>query len=174
MGVITGLYTWGSSIDEILLEWEYLGVFEYALPFLLIFAVVFGILVKSKVLGDNRGVNTVISLAVGLLAIQSFTLRSFFRTIFPYAAIGIAVLLVGLILTGLFHSDKPWWKSVFFGIGMLVAVIVVLTSLSSYEWSGSWWWSEHWQGIITLVIIGLLITLVAVSSSKNEGPKKTT
>ena len=98
MGVIDALATWSTSVENLLIEWEHLGIFEYILPFLLIFAVVFGILTKSEVLGTNRGVNTVISLAVGLLAMQSYVLRSFFRTIFPYAGIGIAILLVGLIL----------------------------------------------------------------------------
>jgi len=166
-----GGYFWGGSIDEILQAWADLGVFRYALPFLLIFAVIFGILSKTEVLGENRGVNVVVAASVGLLALQFDYIPEFFATIFPYAGIGIAILLVGLILTGLFHSEDGWWKYTFFGIGMFIAVIVVISSLSSYNWAGSWWWEEHWQGIITLAILGLLITLVAVSSSKSSGSK---
>lgn len=173
MGVIltlaTGTYFWGSTIDEILQAWADLGVFRYVLPFLLVFAVVFGVLTKSEVLGEHRGVNLVVALAVGLLALQFDYIPDFFATIFPYTGVAIAILLVGLILTGLFHSNTSAWKWTFFGIGMFIAVVVVISSLSSYDWAGSWWWEEHWQGIITLAIIGLLITLVAVSAGKNEG-----
>ena len=172
LSVLTGLYAWGNSIDEILYLWQDVGVFRYVLPFLLIFAVVFGILAKSEVLGDNRGVNIVVALAVGLLALQFDYVPDFFATIFPYAGVGIAVLLIGLILVGLFYSDEDWWNYTFFGIGMVIAVIVVIASLSSYSWSGSWWWGQHWQGIVTLIIIGLLITIVAVSAGKGKGESR--
>lgn len=166
-----GSFAWGNTIQDILLQWETMGIFEYVLPALLIFAVVFGILMKSGVLGDNRGVNVVISLAAALLAMQSFTLRSFFRIIWPYAGIGIAILLVFLILGGLFYSEKNWFGYVFFGIGMFVAVVVVISSLSSYEWEWGWWLEQYWGALATLAIIGLLITIVAVSSSKKENKK---
>jgi len=165
---LTGFYAWGTTIGDILQDWEYFGVFEYVLPGLLIFAIVFGILMKSKILGESRGINMVIALATGLLAMRSLTLREFFGTIFPFAGIGIAILLVALILTGLFHSDKPWWNSVFFGIGMAVAVIVVLVSLSSYDWMGGWWWQQNWEAIITLLVLTGLVVLVVFGQKKKE------
>ncbi len=174
MSVIDGLAVWGTSIQDILLDWETTGVFEYVLPALLIFAVVFGILMKSRILGDNKGVNLVIALAAALMAMQSFTLRSFFRTIFPYAGIAIAILLVVLILTGLFGASEPWWGKTFFGIGMAIAAIVVLSSLSTYEWIGGWWWQENWEAIITLVVIVGLIVLVVFFAGDNSRSKKTT
>jgi multisubunit Na+/H+ antiporter MnhB subunit len=172
LSVLTGLYTWGSTIDEILWTWQDIGIFRYVLPFLLIFAVVFGLLTRSKALGENRGVNVVVAIAVGLLALQFDYVPEFFATIFPYLGVGISILLAALILTGFFSSDTDWWNYTFFGIGMFIAVIIVIASLSSYNWSGSWWWGENWQGIITLLIIGLLVTLVAVSASKEKKNKK--
>lgn len=163
-----GSFAWGNTIQDILLQWETMGIFEYVLPALLIFAVVFGILMKTKVLGENKGVSLVIALASALLAIQSFTLRSFFRIIWPYAGIGIAILLVFLILGGIFYSEENWFGYVFFGIGMFVAVVVMISSLSSYEWEWNWWLEENWGALATLVIIGLLITVVAVSGSKKN------
>ncbi len=170
MSALTGLYAWGKSIDEILWYWQDIGVFRYALPFLLIFAMVFGILTKSRIFGENKGVNVVIALAVGLLALQFEFVPEFFSTIFPYAGIGIAAILVGLILTGLFHSDKNWWSYIFFGLGMLTAVIVVLSSLSSYEWGGGWWWQESWEAIVTFgILIGLM--LLVILATRSEGGK---
>ncbi len=172
MGAITGLYVWGTNIGEILQDWEYWGVFEYILPGLLIFAIVFGILMRSRILGEEaKGVNTVVSLAVALLAMQSFALREFFRTIFPFAGIGIAILLVGLILTGLFHSDTDWWNYTFFGIGMLIAIIVVMSSLATYQWAGGWWWQENWSAIVTLLIIIGLVALVILATKSPRGTK---
>jgi len=47
------------------------GLYEFFLPFLLIFSVVFATLQKIKVLGDKKGVHVIVSLAIGLLAVQN-------------------------------------------------------------------------------------------------------
>ena len=49
-------YTYANTITNILNTWADLGVFAYVLPFLMIFAVVFGILSKTEILGKNKGV----------------------------------------------------------------------------------------------------------------------
>jgi len=167
------LASWAYSIDEVILEWENMGVFEWVLPFLIVFSLVFGILTKSKVLGDEaKGVNTVLALASGLLAIQSGYLRSFFQMGFGYAGVGIAILLIVLILTGLFKPEGKggnWWTYTFFGIGMFIAVVVVLISLSTHDWSGSWWWYENYPGIITLlIIVGLILLVILATKVKRD------
>ena len=169
MSVISALVAYSDSITNVLQTWETMGVFEYILPFLLVFAFVFGVLQTSKFLGQNKGVNVVLALAIGAMSIYSYTFRSFFATIAPYTGIGIAILLVALILTGLFHSDKNWWGYTFFGLGMLIFAIVVLTSLSSYKWfGGGYWWQDNWSLIVTLAVIVGLIVLVILSTKKKE------
>ncbi|OGJ20382.1 hypothetical protein A3K73_00005 [Candidatus Pacearchaeota archaeon RBG_13_36_9] len=175
MGVdslITGFYAWGSDIGTILQDWEYMGVFEYVLPFVLLFAVIFGILHKSQIIGDHRGVNMVIALAVAGLAITSLEFRSFFRVIFPSAGVGLAILLVGMIMVGLFikwDDDKEKWaRYVFYGIGMFVAVVIALSALSSYEvfFASTWWWQQYMNSIIVFAVIVGLILLVVLSVKK--------
>src|SRR3989344_7721104 len=110
-----------TTITDVLNQWADIGVFAYLLPFLMIFAVVYGILSKTDLLGDNRGVNATIALAIGLLALQFDYVSNFFASIFPYTGIGIAVLLVALILMGLISdSDEKWPKFVWFGIGFII------------------------------------------------------
>ncbi len=172
--LITGFYSWGSDISTILQDWEYMGVFEYVLPFLLVFAVVFGILHKSKVIGEHKGINMVIALSIAMLAITSFDFRNFFRVLFPYAGVGIAILLVGLILTGLFYnadSTDKWWRVTFFSIAMFIAVVVVFSALTSYtNWGlGSWWWREYLNSIIVGIVVIGLILLVVLGAKRSSG-----
>ncbi len=174
MGVdnlITGFAVWGTNIGSILQDWEYMGVFEYVLPFLLVFAVIFGILHKSKIIGDYRGINMVIALSIALIAITSLDFRIFFTELFPLAGVGVSILLVGVIMVGLFvKSDQNWWRYIFYAIGMLIAVIVVLSALSSYSTFGlgSWWWAQYMDSIIVgAIVIGLI--LLVVLAVKKEG-----
>ena len=47
------------TITEILNIWNDLGVFSYVIPFLLIFAIIYAILEKSKILGDEKAVSAI-------------------------------------------------------------------------------------------------------------------
>ncbi len=173
VSLITGFYAWGSDIGTILQDWEYMGIFEYVLPFVLVFALVFGILHKSRIIGDNRGVNMVIALAVAGLAITSLEFRSFFRVLFPYAGVGVAILLVGMIMVGLFvdFESEKWPRYVFYGIGLFIAVVIALSALSSYEvfFSSSWWWQEYMSSIIVGAVVIGLILLVVLTVKKSGG-----
>jgi hypothetical protein len=180
MGVenfITGFAAWGTNISTVLQDWDYIGIFEYVLPFLLIFAVIYGILIKSNVLGDSKGVNMVISLAIALIAVASLDLRNFFSILFPYTGVGVAILLVLLILTGLFYNgdntDK-WWRITFFVIAMVIGFIVVMSALTNYtNWGlGGWWWQEYINAIIVAIIIIGLIVLVVFTTKKSGGSGK--
>ncbi len=176
MGLLTGFSVFGNTITGVLNSWAEMGVFAYALPFLLIFAIIFAIIMKTKMFGDNKGVAMVIALAAGLLSLQFDYVTSFFEVFFPWAGIGLVILLMGMILMGAafdWEDEKTkWLKMVFFGIGGLIFLIVVLSSLSSYEWFGGWWWNQYWEAIIAgLVIVGLIVLAVVGVKKKEDGSK---
>lgn len=153
---------WTYTITDVLNMWQQQGVFAYALPFLLIFAVVFGILGKTKLLGENKGVQATIGLAIGLLALQFDIVTNFYATIFPYAGIGIAVLLIALILMGVTADKIKWSDKAFFWIGAIIALSVVFFSFMDYSWfGGSFWVAQSWpamiSGIILIAIIGFIV-----------------
>ena len=150
------------TITEILNSWADIGIFAYALPFLMIFAIVYGILNKSNILGDNTGVQVTISLAVGLLALQFDYVSGFYATIFPYAGMGIAVLLIAFIFMGLVGSEgKRVW--IWFAIGAIIFLIVLFTSFSDMYWLGGlgYGWAESWPAILSgLIVLGLIAFVI--------------
>jgi uncharacterized membrane protein YfhO len=156
-------YSYGGwTIGNILNQWADFGIFAYALPFLMIFAMVFGILSKTKLLGDNKGVQATIALAFGLLALQFDYVTNFYATIFPYAGIGISILLVALILMGLI-SDKKDLSWVWFGIGTVIFIIILLTSLSDFTWAGGMGFSlaQSWPAIVAgLMVLGIMALII--------------
>jgi hypothetical protein len=128
----------GYSIGDVLNRWADLGVFAYVLPFLMIFALVYGILVKTAILGaENKGVNATIALAFGLLALQFDYVSGFYASIFPYAGMGLAVLLIGMILMGLMSDNTTGMgNKIWFGIGIVIFVVVLFGSLGDTYWIG--------------------------------------
>src|SRR3989338_8831604 len=118
------------DIQTLLMTWESWGVFDFVLPFLLIFAVVFAVLTTTNILGGNKGVAVVIALVVGLMALRLGFVQAFFLNVFPRLGVAIAVILVLLILTALFVTEKKHlkgWLMAFAIIGAILAVIVNIT-----------------------------------------------
>lgn len=170
--VINFLYYYG-TIADVIRQWEDMGIFYYGLPFLLIFAIVFAILGKTKLIGeDEKGINAVISLAVALLSLQFSYVPEFFSTIFPRTGIGLAILLIAIILMGLFIDlDRAGPAQIFFVVGGVIAVVVILSSFQSYEWWYSGWWREHMATIIVAIIFAILIAFVIGTSGKKDPSK---
>jgi hypothetical protein len=151
------------------------GVFAYVLPALLIFAVVFGILEKAKVLGSNRGVHATIAIAVSLLALYNDYVTNFFSTIFPYAGIGISVLLVALIFMGLISEDSSWPKYVWFGIGAIAFIVIIWASFEDVGFlfgRGAGNLSGLIPIILILAALGGLIAWIIRASNGGEVKKK--
>lgn len=158
-----------ASISTMLQTWQNIGVFEFLLPFMLVFAIIFGILSQAKFLGENKAVNATIALAIGLFAILFPQARLFFAQISSNMAIGVVVLLAALIMLGLFvdfsDTKNKGWRNALAGFGGLIALVVILVSLSSDNFIGGfWWWSMYWPEIVVgLVVVGAIIAIIATS-----------
>ena len=157
-----------ASITDVLNQWNEMGVFSYVLPFLLIFAIVYGILEKAKFFSNgnepNRGVNAIIALAIGFISLQFDFVSTFFATIFPRFGVGIAIFLVFIIFAGLFY-DEGKNKGTFLVIGVVIAVAVIIWAMSNWSSWGyyggiSYWLEDNFWAIIIGIIVIVAITLV--------------
>lgn len=144
----------GGDIGNLLVQWEQLGVFSYMLPFLIIFALIFGILSKVDFFG-NKAVNAVIALSVALMALQFGFVSIFFSDIFPRLGIGLAVILVALILLGLFTDSNQTFLMMI--IGAVVLIVVLWNSFDSLGGSSFGYWLS--QNIGTVIILGIILIL---------------
>ena len=157
------------SVTEILNSWAESGVFAYVLPFLLIFALVYGILEKSGVLGENKGVHAIIAVALGLLSLVGDFLPTFFKSFAPYLGMGVSVLLGAIILLGLFETgkdDKKIIPKVLFGIGALIFVIVVIATFQNYNYGYANLWDSYGPAFVTLLIIVAVVALITFGNKK--------
>ncbi len=156
-------------LGDMFTQWEQIGFFSYLLPFLLIFALVFGILTKVKLFKENKAINAIIALVVALMAIQMEFVPTFFSQIFPRMGIALAIILGLFILMGLFLDPKhPAMNWILFGIGAIIFIIVIVQSAGSMGWSTGTWWQDNWVTIIGVVIVIALVIAVIAGSSRSR------
>ena len=148
------------------------------LPFLLVFVLIFAVLQKSKVLGEEKNqIDALVSLTIALILVavpgpQKFIIIN----LMPWLAVALAVLLVFFILYGFVAGDissLPKWMKIVFGIMAFVftgAVVFYLTNLDILLES---WFSGTGDFLINVIIIVLVIGgVVWVAMTNKEGSSK--
>ncbi|MFH0831320.1 MAG: hypothetical protein V1886_00420 [archaeon] len=158
-----------SELDVMVQSWAQHGVFSVLLPFVLVFAVVFAILERTKVLGEKPAVNAIISVAIGLLSLQmDFYRKVFYAEFFQNLGTGIIILLALLIITGLFITSENGIEQAFKIGGMIVGIVIFLVILinsagiarpTTMLWGGSAVW------VSAAVVLGLIIWTIVSSSA---------
>jgi len=163
----------GFSIGDVLNSWANLGVFAYVLPFLMIFALVYGILEKTKILGENKGVTATIALAFGLLALQFGYVTNFYASIFPYAGMGLAILLVAMILLGLMGTgEKPFSNKIWLTIGIVIFLVILFGSIGDFGFFGGVGYGLRESApmlVAILLILGVIGFIIGGSGKGGSG-----
>ena len=160
----------GTAVGTFFDTLHQMGFFSYLIPFLLLFAFVFGILTKLNLFKDNKVINGIIALAVGLIAIQVPIVSQFFSAIFPQLGMALAVILVIFIIAGLFLSDKVnWINYVLIGIAGIIIIVVLVQTAGTLGWPVAQWWINNWSMIVAVVIIVGLVIAIIIGTSKGSG-----
>ena len=160
---------YGGTIGNMLAQWEQAGVFSYMLPFLLIFALVFGILTKTQLFKENKSVNTIIALVVGLMSLQFDFVPRFFAEIFPRVGVGLAIFLVAMIFMGIFAPKETWVVYAFFGIGAIILIVILVTTAGNIGWYQGYWWNDNWFNVAAVIVLLIFVaTIVGASGPKEE------
>ena len=164
------------DIGTIILQWQNAGVYDFLLPFLLVFAIVFGILSATNIIGGQRGLHVIIALVIGFMAVgynysTELSFSQFLQILFPKLAIGLAVLLALLILVGLFIPDdeRKYWGWGLGALGVIVAIIIIAQSFERFGWYNSGFYGDYVGWIIGAVLLLGIIIAVAASGGNREG-----
>ncbi|MCX6749945.1 MAG: hypothetical protein NTZ83_00640 [Candidatus Pacearchaeota archaeon] len=153
------------NLGDLFAQWEAAGIFAYALPFLLIFALVFGLLTKLNIFKSgndpNKGVNAIISLAVAFMSLQFNIVSSFFADLFPRFGVALSIILVILILLGFFtdlgDKNMKWVLSAIVLITLIAVLWVPLSGLG-FQINFNGWFRENFALLFfAILMIGLII-----------------
>lgn len=162
--------SYGGEVGSILNDLEQAGFFSYVLPFLLIFAIIYGILNTMKIFENKNGINAIISLAVSLMALQTGLVSEFFNEITPLIGIGLVILLGVLIFLGFLAPKESWVIYSIFAIAVLVFFNILLNVAESMNspWINLWY--QYKPVVIGGIVIGLII-LIIVNAGKDKKDK---
>ena len=167
--IMLASYSFGGAFGNLFNTWEQLGFFDYVLPFLLIFALVFGILSRMNFF-DNKSVNGLIAFSVGLMALQSNIVSTFFSELFPRFGVGLAIILLVIIFGGLFIPDKITF--IYLIIGAVVLVGVLVYTAGALGWSSGYDWGGQWPSIVFGILLIVLVARMMFGSDKDSGMGK--
>ena len=154
--------------------------------FLIVFAVVFAILLKTKILGEHKLGLLIISFIIATLFISAAGAVTFIRTIIPWFAVLVITLVFLLMVTGLIGKPAEFMNK---GIGVAFVIILGLVFLVSGFFIFSylitpylpgpgfgiggdpktlafadWLYSPRVAGAILLVIISVAVSWVLVKT----------
>ena len=158
-------------------QWKAVGVFDVLLPLLLVFALVYAILEKSRILGGYRSIDAVVSLIVSLFVIANPYVTELFVPIFSKAGLAIIILVAMLIIVGLFMTgEEPSTTLKTIGaIGGIGLFIWLLMAVSDYYTGWPWyysfkffWWNNASWVIPTAFGAIVFIIIVATVGRKKE------
>jgi hypothetical protein len=151
---------------------------RFALPFLLIFFIVFGILEKTKLFGDKRKqLNALIAFVVGLIFIGATAPTLTVTNLVLFLTVAIVVMFVALLLWGFVSGEeglkfenvpKPL-KAVILVVVIVAVAIAVLWALGieGGVFSGAYnflftqsWSSDFWINLAFIVVVIVALALI--------------
>ena len=160
------------------------GIFDVILPFLLVFAVVFGILEKTRILGEEKigkemyprkNLNAIVAFVMAMLVVAATKIVGVINVALPKISLLIIVALSFLLMIGIFMKpdntlyDKlnGTWLA-FLMIVMFVAVIFIFLSVIPANENQSWleyafsYVVEFWSGTLVATVVLLAVVIWAI------------
>jgi hypothetical protein len=161
------------GFKEMVQLWYDMGVFDVVLPLLLVTSVTYGLLQRTKVLGEkSQRYNIAISLIIGLMIVAAVSIVGTLQTIVQYSALGLLLIIFAVIIMK-FAGAKDITKHNFpVYVGLVVIAIISFYSLG---FTGSIPWRTITEFIIPLLVVIaiIFIAVYAIVRPSAEEKKKT-
>ena len=116
------------------------GVEQFLFPFLLVFAIVYGVLERSKIFEGKRDVESIIAFVLGIVfATTSYTLQLTY-IILPIAGIVAVVVFMLLAIASMVYGQSsefpPSIKKTIVVVAIIISFILILWVLTNFQFAG--------------------------------------
>ena len=151
---------------------------DFVLPFLIVFFIVFAILEKTKLFGEEKKqLNALLAFVIGLIFVSAVFPKMVVANIILFLSVAIVIVFVVLMLWGFVFSTKDGFvmtdpmKWGLFAVVTIALIIGILwatgVSGKAYDFLFGQSWSEaFWTNLIFVILIGVALAAVIRSSGK--------
>jgi hypothetical protein len=144
-----------------------LGFFMPIFSFLLVFVIVYALLAKTQVLGENKFVHLLISFLLAIFFIVNVSLVEFVNFNSAWFAVFIVCIFFILLLISFTHGKIDFFQKAWVAWILIAGLIVffIISSAYVFAWSVNWdsvenWFSTDWFGFVLLLVIAAIVSAV--------------
>lgn len=176
------------NLERFIDSLESWGLTDVFLPFLLIFVIIFAILQKTHVLGENKkNLNLAVAVIFGLLVIiphvtdsypNNYDIVDIMNSALPTVSIVVVAVIMLLILLGIFGADATAFGMRLGGwIAIISIALIVIIFGGAAGWWGNWGWFSNFFGsdavalIIILLVFGIIIAFITAGEKDTEAER---
>jgi hypothetical protein len=151
---------------------------EFAYPFLLMFFLVFAILEKAKILGENKQTNALVAFVIGLIFVSAVFPKMVVGNMILFLTIALVVVFVALMLWGLVTGEEglkfsnaptalKWIIGIVIVIGVTLAVLWATgLGFGIFERILGMASKTFWTNAIFIVMIAVALAVVLKNTGK--------
>lgn len=175
--------------EDGLIQLEEMGILDVILPFILVFTIVFAVLQKTKILGEENGkprknFNAVIALVMGLAVVIPHVIGSYpseesdivviINNALPNVSVVLVAVIMLLLIMGVFGGDVNIAGSSLAGWAVLFSIIATLVIFAN---AANWFELPGWLNFLedpetqALVVVILVFALIIWFITKEDKPK---
>jgi hypothetical protein len=154
-----------------------LGFFQFFLPFLLFFAIIYGALQKTKVFGERKDIDAIIALVIALIASTTAWVIEGLSGFLPWVGFIALVIVCFLMLVGMIYGDveelaKSKWVKISAVIAITVGIFAVLYYALGFNkyFAGTGLGGGLSDADIALVVVGIIGVGALYMIVKGGGP----
>ena len=157
---------------------------QIVLPFILIFTVIFAILEKAKILGeDKKQIDAIVSFAIALIFVSYSYATGVISKLMPFLGISAVVILIFMILFAFVSAGKEGGFELSQGLKITFGVLIGIGVIIAVIWAtGAWdkvygFFSGSDERNTTLwatIFVVIAIVVAVVVAFKGEGTSTTT
>ena len=183
-----------STFRGTIVFFEKLGIYDVVLPFLLIFTIIYAILEKSKVFGQEekpdgkmytrKNLNSMTAFVIAFLVVASSQLVSIINQAMANMVLLLLLSVSFLLLAGSFHKETPEgfflekkWQTLFMIIMFVGIVMIFLDAIGWLQWIWDYaitsWDTTTFATFALLIIVILFMLYVtgSIGSGSDNGTK---
>ncbi|MEK6863837.1 MAG: hypothetical protein AABX27_00965 [Nanoarchaeota archaeon] len=166
------------NFSDMIKQLEQMGFYEVILPFMLVFTIMFALLQKIKLFGqDTKNINIVVAVVIAFFFVRVPAIIATVNQFLPKISMIVIVLLMFLLILGVLGSgESTGWTGWPFFIGMAGAVLgivwAVVTSVPGISTAWPRWLVITSQDKAILLAVGIFVLLLWIFSDKKTDWKK--